>query len=137
VRRTVKDESGVALGLAVIMVVLIGVLGAGLLTSVITDLQAMADANQGQRAFEMAEAGIEVSKARLAGAPDLANWSSEELHFEGVDDGSVIVTIERQDAGRVMATSTGQYGSATRKIEATFDVVNGEPTVLVWREVYE
>lgn len=97
----------------------------------------MADANQGQRAFEMAEAGIEVSKARLAGAPDLAKWSSGELHFEGVDDGSVIVTIERQDARRVVATSTGQYGSATRKIEATFDVVNGEPTVLVWREVYE
>jgi hypothetical protein len=50
------DESGVALGLAIILVVVIGVMGAGLLTPVIADLQATAEANCGQRAFEMAEA---------------------------------------------------------------------------------
>ena len=41
-------------------------MGAGLLTVVVSDLRATLEANQGQRAFEMAEAGIEVAKARLA-----------------------------------------------------------------------
>jgi type II secretory pathway component PulK len=119
------------------MVVVIGVMGAGLLTLVVTDLEAMAEANRGQQAFEMAEAGIEVAKARLAEDP--AEWSSGELRVEGVEEGSVVVTIERQDAEdvRFAATSTGRYGGARRKIEATFDVVDGEPRLLTWREVYE
>jgi hypothetical protein len=36
-----------------------------------------------------------------------------------------------------VATSTGQYGDARRKIEGAFDVVDGEPRLLAWREVYE
>ena len=65
-RRVVEDESGMVMGLAVIMVALIGVMGAGLLTLVVTDLHATIEANRGQRAFEMADAGVEVAKARLA-----------------------------------------------------------------------
>jgi catechol 2,3-dioxygenase-like lactoylglutathione lyase family enzyme len=38
-------------------------LGAGLLTLVVTDLHATIEANRGQRAFEMAEAGVEVATA--------------------------------------------------------------------------
>jgi hypothetical protein len=139
VRQLSKDESGVALGLAVVMVVLIGVMGAGLLTTVVTDLEAVVEANQGRQAFEMAEAGIEVAKARLAESPDLDAWSSEELRTEGVDEGSVVVTVERRDAGepRFAAVSTGRYGGARRKIEATFSVADGEPRLLAWRETYE
>lgn len=139
IRGFAQDESGVALGLAVIMVVIIGVMGAGLLTTVVTDLEAMVEANQGRQAFEMAEAGIEVAKARLAEAPDPDGWSSGELSLEGVDDGSVVVTIERRDAEepRFAATSTGQYGGARRKIEATFSVAEGDPILLAWRETHE
>jgi prepilin-type N-terminal cleavage/methylation domain-containing protein len=138
VGRMSKDEAGVALGLAVIMVVVIGVMGAGLLTLVVTDLHATIEANRGERAFEMAEAGVEVAKARLAEDPDLAAWSSGELRVEGVE-GIVAVTIERRDAGNpyFAATSTGQYGSARRKIEATFSLVDGEPRLLSWRELDE
>ena len=140
VGRLSKDEAGVVLGLAVIMVALIGVLGAGLLTLVVTDLHATIEANRGQRAFEMAEAGVEVAKARLAEAPDLAGWSSGELRMEGVEEGEVTVAIERRDGESgpyFVATSTGQWGSARRKIEATFSVVDGEPRLLSWRELYE
>jgi len=139
IHRLVRDESGVALGLAVVMVVVIGVMGAGLLTTVVTDLEAMAEANRGQQALGMAEAGIEVAKARIAEAPDLDAWSSDELRLEGVGEGSVVVTIERQDAEapRLVALSTAEYGGATRKIEATFAVADGGPTLLTWRETYE
>jgi hypothetical protein len=139
IHRFARDESGVALGLAVVMVVVIGVMGAGLLTTVVTDLEAMAEANRGQQAFGMAEAGIEVAKARVAEAPDLEAWSSGELRLEGVGEGSVAVTIERQDGEdpRLVALSTGEYAGATRKIKATFAVADGEPTLLNWREIYE
>jgi Tfp pilus assembly protein PilX len=60
-----KDESGMALGLAVIMVVLIGVMGAGLLVFVRNDLEAVVEVNQGQRAFETAEAGLQAASRQI------------------------------------------------------------------------
>jgi hypothetical protein len=139
VRRTLAEESGVALGLAVVLIVVIGVMGAGLLTPIVADLQTMAEANRGQQAFEMAEAGIEVAKARLADTPDLAGWSSGELRLADVEEGYVVVTVERlgsEEDARFAATSLGRYGGARRKIEATFEVAGGEPRLLTWREVY-
>jgi hypothetical protein len=38
IRRLLREERGMALGLAVIVVVIVGVMGAGLLTFVATDL---------------------------------------------------------------------------------------------------
>ena len=64
-RRLAEDESGLTLALAIIMIVLIGVLGAGLLAFVQRDLEAVIEVNQGQRAFEIAEAGVQVAKQQL------------------------------------------------------------------------
>src|SRR5215210_6873781 len=61
-----REERGMALGLAIIVVVIVGVMGAGLLTFVATDLQAVMEVNRGEQAFELAEAGVEVAKAHLA-----------------------------------------------------------------------
>ena len=60
-----RDESGVALGLAVILVVLIGVLAAGLLAVLRSDLEATARANGGQRALHLADAGAQAAAAQL------------------------------------------------------------------------
>ena len=137
--RLIREESGVALGLAIVLVVLIGAMGAGLLTVVVSDLEATLEANQGQRAFEMAEAGIEVAKVRLAEDPDLSNWSSGVLRMERMEGGAAIVTVERSggDEARYVATSTGEYAGARRRIEATLSVAAGEPELLGWRELYE
>src|SRR5687767_5375814 len=64
-RRFVNEESGMALPLAVIMIVLLGVMGAGLLTFVSRDLNTVAEQNRGQRAFELADAGVGVAKRQL------------------------------------------------------------------------
>lgn len=64
-RRVIRDESGVALGLAVVMIVLIGVMGAGLLVFVRTGLNATVQVNQGQKAINMADAGVQVAKRQL------------------------------------------------------------------------
>src|SRR5215213_7965886 len=89
-----REERGMALGLAIIVVVIIGVMGAGLLTFVATDLEAIVAVNRGEQAFELAEAGIEVAKAHLANDPSPADWSSGELHMAGMVEGSISVTVE-------------------------------------------
>lgn len=65
-RRFVRDESGMTMALVVIMMVLIGVMGAGLLTFVTRDLESVVEVNQGQRALEMSDAGMEAARRHLA-----------------------------------------------------------------------
>jgi len=138
IRRLLCEERGMALGLAIIVVVIVGVMGAGLLTFVATDLQAVVEVNRGEQAFELAEAGIEVAKAHLADDSSPADWSSGELHMVGMGEGSVVVTVEHDDeSASFEAVSTGQYRDTRRKIEATFSVKDGTPELLSWRELYE
>ena len=133
-----REERGMALGFAIIVVVIVGVMGAGLLTFVATDLEAVAEINRGEQAFELAEAGIEVAKAHLANDPNPADWSSGELHMAGLNEGSVTVTVEYIDeSGTFEAVSTGEYRETIRKIEATFSIEEGKPKFLSWRELYE
>jgi type II secretory pathway component PulK len=138
IRRLPREERGMALGLAIIVVVVIGVMGAGLLTFAATDLQAVVAVNRGEQAFELAEAGIEVAKAHLANDPNPADWSSGELHMAGLNEGSLTVTVEYIDeSGTFEAVSTGEYRETIRKIEATFSIEEGKPKLLSWRELYE
>src|SRR3712207_6481899 len=64
-RRFVRDESGMTLGLAMVMILLIGVMGAGLLTFAGKDLDTVVEVNRGQRAFELADAGVGVAKRQI------------------------------------------------------------------------
>ena len=158
VRRLGKDESGMTLGLAMVMVVLIGVMGAGLLTFVSTDLYTVLEVNRGQRAFEVAEAGVGVAKRQLTedcaaatltapcqdhydddpvagviGLADSSQWSAvnggvtlNDLDGDGDPKDNVLVTIKYlYPAGVYKVVSTGNYGVAKRKIEATFKGVSG------------
>ena len=61
-----REERGMALGLAIIVVVIVGVMGAGFLTFVATDLQAVLEVNRGEQAFELAEGAHHVVKLVLA-----------------------------------------------------------------------
>ncbi len=136
--RLLPQERGMALGLAIIVVVIVGVMGAGLLTFVATDLEAVVAVNRGEQAFELAEAGIEVAKVHLANNSSPADWSSGELHMAGMVEGSVSVTVEYDaESGTFKAVSTGQYRETSRKIEATFSIEEGKPKLLSWRELYE
>jgi Tfp pilus assembly protein PilX len=138
IRRLLPEERGMALGLAIIVVVIVGVMGAGLLTFVATDLEAVVAVNRGEQAFELAEAGIEVAKAHLANYSSPADWSSGELHMAGMVEGSVTVTVEYDaESGTFEAVSTGDYRETSRKIEATFSIEEGKPKLLSWRELYE
>src|SRR5215203_2692594 len=74
-RQLAKDETGMTLALAVIMTVLLGVMGAGLLTFVMRDLNTVIEENRGQRAFEVADAGIGAAKQQLASGVDRTKYN--------------------------------------------------------------
>ncbi len=110
VGRPLKDESGVALGLAVVMVVLVGVMGAGLLTFVRSDLEAVVEVNQGQRALGLADAGVQAARRQLRSDAEPGHYddnAAENVEWAYVapvgatagkiltlDEGSVTVTIQ-------------------------------------------
>lgn len=64
-KHTLADESGIALPLAIMTMVLIGVMGAGLLVFAQTDLSSMVETNQGQKAFNLADSGAQIAGRQL------------------------------------------------------------------------
>lgn len=142
IRRLLREESGVVLPLAIIMIVLIAVMGAGLLTFVTTDLNAVVQVNQGQNAFDMADAGIKAAKKQLSDTPsttkyndtnssgDDVQWSSakggKNVSFPDISGRSANVQIRyNSSTERFVVESLGTSGSAKRKIEATYKVTPG------------
>jgi hypothetical protein len=77
------DESGVALGLAVILVVLVGVLAAGLLAVLRSDLEATARANGGRSALHLADAGAQAAAAQLCADADPAHYDADGADNSG------------------------------------------------------
>jgi hypothetical protein len=64
--RLAREEAGMTMGLVVIMIVLIGVMGAGLLTFVKRDLETVIEVNRGQQALAMADTGLQAARTQLA-----------------------------------------------------------------------
>ena len=134
-RRFVKDESGMTMALVIMMILLLGVMGAGLLTFVSRDLNTAVEENKGQRAFEVADAGIGVAKQQLTsdcgintnckdhydGTADDIQWSAASggltLTDLDVDSGTkdcVNVSIRKLETGTYdfRVVSTGTYRSS-------------------------
>jgi hypothetical protein len=147
------------MALAIMMIVLIGAMGAGLLTFVIRDLNTVTEENRGQRALELADAGISAAKRQLfsecGSATDCQKYYNDTSStvFVGVEDkrwskakGGLTLTnldgvagtsdsakVEIQFTGSSVnpynftVISTGNYGSAKRKIEAKLYGDGGSP----------
>ena len=140
-QRFVRNESGVTMGLTVIMIVLIGVMGAGLLTFVSRDLDAVVQVNQGQKAFEMADAGVKAAKRQLISDPDpkrydgsnigivdsdwaydpaVAGGDGVNLNMEG-NTVNVQIQSDTPSPGLYTVVSTGgSAGDAKRRVEAVY-----------------
>src|SRR5215211_3614621 len=143
------------LALALIMIVLIGVMGAGLLTFVNRNMNTVIEENRGQRAFEVADAGIAAAERQLesdcignntcitfyndpigdAGGDD-KQWSVakggltlNDLDGDATTSDSVTVTIDYREfeatTNDYKVISTGTYGISKRKIEAIFKPIAG------------
>lgn len=107
--RLTKDESGIAMALAIMTMVLIGVMGAGLIVFVRNDLEAVVEVNQGQRAINLADAGVQAAKRQLRSDADPGHYDASNadnvewayLRPTGVpiktltlSEGSIKVTIQ-------------------------------------------
>lgn len=103
IRRYRRDESGVALGLAVIVVVLIGVLAAGLLAVVRGDLEGTIQTNRGQRALHLADAGAQAAVAQLR-----ADANPDHYDADGTDNsGWAYVSPDGGTPGVMLAPGGG------------------------------
>jgi hypothetical protein len=98
-----RDETGVAMGLAVMMIVLIGVMGAGLLVFVRNDLDAVVEVNRGQRAMDIADAGVQAAKAQLLADKIPAHYDVDgllhQLYYDplcNIDPSDVYPGVEEQ-----------------------------------------
>jgi len=99
IRRLINEESGMTMALAIMVMVIVGVMGAGLLIFVQRDLNSVVEVNQGQRALELADAGVEAARRHLATVDakpvnydgDAANgdseWSELSAAAGGTGDG--------------------------------------------------
>src|SRR5215210_4362878 len=123
-RRLVRDESGVALGLAIIMIVLIGVMGAGLLVFVRNDLNAVVEVNQGQKAFEAADAGVHAAKTQQLS--DVNRKHFDKSYTNDCDDGQRRTTAEDWSPNTTVfndprdcssGTTTRSVGGVTRNFD--------------------
>ena len=145
-RRFVNDESGATMALAIIMVVVLGVMGAGLVAFATKDLDTVVEENRGQAAFGVADAGIEAAKRQLKsdclggntcsahydGGDDDLQWSAtkgglllKDLDGDGNGAGgtpdNVNVQIRAIVSKNFRAISTGTLGATTRKVKANFE----------------
>ena len=106
--RLLREESGAALALAVIVVVLVGVMGAGLLVFVNSDLQSVVEVNQGQSAINLADAGVQAAKRQLRG-------DAVPSHYDSNTAANVQWAYVRPTGGPRTLTLPG--GSATVTIQ--------------------
>ena len=77
--RLIREESGMTMALALMVMVLVGVMGAGLLVFVQNDLRSVLESNQGQKAFNLADAGAQAGKAHLM-------TDADAIHYDGAID---------------------------------------------------
>ena len=75
--RFMRDESGMTMAIAIMMIVIVGVMGAGLLTFVNRDLESVITVNRGQRALELADAGAQAAKQQLRADPDRSHYDAD------------------------------------------------------------
>jgi Tfp pilus assembly protein PilX len=120
-KRLIEQESGIALPLAIMMIVIIGVMGAGLLVFVTTDLGGVIESNQGQKAFNLADAGVQAGKNHL-----LADAYYQK--YDGVTDAAA------NPPNYESTWSCGTWDTVAKTCSATGKILDLDPgnTVKVW-----
>jgi hypothetical protein len=115
--RLVREESGITMGLVVVTILLIGVMGAGLLTFVQRDLQTVIEVNRGQRSQHMADTGLQAARTQLAQTgfanqyndPATATFSPDPANSSwAFNSASATCGALPSGPGKCMTTSQGQ-----------------------------
>lgn len=124
-----RDESGIAMGLAIVLIVLVGVMGAGLLVFVQRDLEAVVETNRGQDAFETTDAGVQAAERQLLSDACPESYDGQEAGAEDDDDScadseesdwsSAAVEDENDSAGKALNFDGRQIEVNIRHLEPT------------------
>ncbi len=121
-------QSGQAL-ISVLYTMVVGLLvTTGAAFALIANIQAATGFEQGTLAHSAAESGIENAILRYIRNPA---YTGETLVID--DDRTAEVTVS--SASGIVVTSTGTYGSAMRRIEATMHYNGGVLVIDSWTEI--
>src|SRR5215211_59521 len=126
IQRLVRNESGMTMALAIMMIVLIGVMGAGLLAFVQSDFKSVIEVNRGQKALDIAEAGVQAAKSHL-------RVDSFRQHYD-------TVTTAANDCAEGPRVGGDNWSKATTVWTATNGACSGGPIIrsdvsgTPWRE---
>ncbi len=135
-RRFVKDESGMTLGLAMMMILLISVMGAGLLTFASRDLNTVLETNRAQRAFEVADAGVGAAGRQLSAnvvrehynGDGAGNCGSDDIQWSALrctdPDGLTLNNLDGDATTSDSVHVTIEYKSATEDFPEHFLVIS-------------
>lgn len=112
IKQFVKDETGIALPIAIMVMVLVGVMGAGLLVFVRNDLEAVVEVNRGQKAMEIAEAGVAAAKRQLVSDTVRRHYDTDPANdcTSGQrvgDDWSPVANTSNADCSATVADAPG------------------------------
>lgn len=110
-RRLTKEESGLALPLAIGVMVIVGVMGAGLLVFVNRDLESVIEVNRGQKAFEIAEAGV--ASARQQQLSDVVRRHYDRDITNDCFSGQIRATAEDWSPNTTIYSNPKDCSSAT------------------------
>src|SRR5215212_4974748 len=125
------------MALAIIMILLLSVMGAGLLTFVSRDLNVVIEENRGQRAFEVADAGIEAAKRQLSSnvvRTDYDSVSPLDIQWSKARGGLLLNNLDGDGATSDSVNTTIKY-CAEASSDPQCAVAGSPPAVEYFRVV--
>jgi hypothetical protein len=123
-----RSESGQALIVALLALLMVSVAGALLAGSLLLHLRAARHEADGVRLTALADAAVAASLAELAARP--ASRGLTERDFGG---GSIASDIARPRAERAVVVARAAYRGRTRRVRAEVRLTAAGPRVIAWR----
>ncbi len=116
-----KNSRGSALVVALLMLIMLSFIGIASITTSVRDMDISHNTTQKTKAFNVAEAGIELSLATVNANPVWRTGFSNQSMGGGTFDVAVVdSSTDVSLAGNLRVTSTGHLGDAQSVIEAIF-----------------
>jgi len=120
-----RDQKGQVLIVVFALLLLVGVLVAGISLIWQSGANTAYLERDSLRAFYIAQSGIERARAEIAAAAD----DNYEASFpnQPLGGGSYDLAITKKNASTKVVTSTGRFGNSTRSIKTEITVTGGGP----------
>lgn len=123
-----RSESGHALVLALLVLLMVSVAGGLLAGSLLLHLRTARFEADGVRLAALSDAAVAASLAELSASP-----ASRGLTERDFGDGRIASEIARPESGRAVVVARAVYRGRTRRVRAEVLLTAAGPRVVAWR----